>query len=71
MTFDNKEDFIEVPVTLKLKKNVAEVARIFAKSYHGPRKEDFNKFINEEVTKIIFSLALSPPPQPPEFPDSL
>jgi hypothetical protein len=66
----NEEEYEEIPVTLKLKKNVAEVAMILAKSYHGPRKEDFNKFINEEVTKVIFSLALSPP-QPPEFPDSL
>ena len=62
--------FVEIPVTLKLKKNVAEVARILAKCYDGPSKEDFDNFISGEVSKIIFSLAENPP-EPPCFPDSL
>ena len=66
---ENKE-YLEIPVVLRLKKNVVEVARIFAKCYHGPCNEDFDKFISQQITNIIFVLATAPP-TPPEFPDSL
>jgi hypothetical protein len=68
MAFDN--EYQEILVTLKLDKNVVEVARILAICYGtGDRKKDFDNFISGEVTKIIQSLAADPP-GPPEFPDS-
>ena len=35
----------------------------------GSRKEDFDNFISEEVTKIVVALAENPQ-EPPYFPDS-
>ena len=69
---DDKKEYEEIQVTLRLKKNVVEVARIFAKCYYhdGPSKDDFDKFIGEQVTNIVFVLAAAPPTLP-EFPDSL
>ena len=69
---NNKNDhtlYEEIPVTLKLKDNVAEVVRILALCYNGPRKEDFNNFISEKVTKIVITLSENPQ-EPPYFPDS-
>ena len=53
----------QIPIILRLNKNVAQVGRLMAKHFD----EDFDKFISEEVTKIILSLAesasiLEPPP---------
>jgi hypothetical protein len=45
----------QIPITLRLNKNVAQVGRLMAKHCD----EDFDKFISEEVTKIIFALAES------------
>ena len=53
-----------IPITLRLKKNFAQVGRLIAK--HNDK--DFDKFISEEVSKIIFSISessstiLTPPP---------
>jgi hypothetical protein len=62
---DDKNDDIEkIDVTLRLKKNVAQVGRLIAKH----NDEDFDKFISEEVSKIIYTLSessstiLTPPP---------
>jgi hypothetical protein len=67
MTFDN--EYQEIPVTLKLDKNIAEVARILAICYETGDRKDFDNFIRREVTKIVQSLAADPPGLP-EFPDS-
>jgi hypothetical protein len=62
---DDKNDDIEkIDVTLRLKKDVAQVGRLIAKH----NNEDFDKFISEEVSKIIYTLSessstiLTPPP---------
>ena len=68
----NEEDFIEVPVTLKLRKNIAELAKILAicySDYPTLQSEMLDKFLSKEVTKIVQSLAADPPGLP-EFPDS-
>ena len=52
---DNDNDTELIPITLKLKKNVAQVGRLIAKHYD----EDFDKFISEEVSKIIYTLSES------------
>ena len=70
MNLREEDERKEIPVTLRLKKNVAEVAEIFAKCYNGNRNGDFDEFISEQITNIIFVLAAAPP-TPPEFPDSL
>ncbi len=67
MTFDN--EYQEILVTLKLNKNIAEVARILAICYGTGERKDFDNFMSGEVTKIIQSLAADPT-EPPEFPDS-
>jgi hypothetical protein len=62
---DDKNDEIEkIDVTLRLKKDVAQVGRLIAKH----NNEDFDNLISEEVSKIIYSLSessstiLTPPP---------
>ena len=45
----------QIPITLRLNKNVAQVGRLMAKHCD----EDFDKFISEEITKVIFALAES------------
>jgi hypothetical protein len=61
---NNNNNFEEIQVNLKLNKNIAQVGRLIAKH----NDEDFDKFISEEVSKIIFALAessstiLTPPP---------
>ena len=67
--YNNKMTSVEIPVTLKLKKNVAEIARILAICYDGPSKEGFDNFISGEVTQIVVSLAENLP-EPPHFPYS-
>ena len=83
MISDNSKmnSFVEIPVTLKLRYNVAEVARMLAICYYqdvnheidgdavGSLRQVFDNFISGEVTKIIYSLAENPP-EPPYFPDS-
>jgi len=70
MSIDNNEDgYEEIPVTLKLNKNIAEVARLAICYGTGDRKKDFDNFISAEVTKILQSLAADPP-ESPVFPDS-
>ena len=62
---DNNNNFERIQVNLKLNKNIAQVGRLIAKYYES---EDFDKFISEEVSKIIFSISessstiLIPPP---------
>jgi len=60
---DNNNNFEEIQVNLKLNKNIAQVGRLIAKYYDN---EDFDKFISEEVSKIIMALSTMP-----EFPDEL
>ena len=52
---NNNNNFEEIQVNLKLNKNIAQVGRLIAKYYD----EDFDKFISEEVSKIIYTLAES------------
>ena len=66
---NNNNNILEIPVTLRLKKNIAEIARILAICYDGPSKEDFDNFISGEVTQIVVSLAEINPQE--DFPDSL
>jgi hypothetical protein len=61
---DNNNDFEEIQVTLKLKKNIAHVGRLIAKHYDD--NEDFDQFVSEEVSKMILALSTIP-----EFPDEL
>ena len=69
-----KEDIVEIPIVLRLNRNLAEVARMLAICYtdNDTVKGDdiFSNFISEQVTKIIKSLAADPP-EPPVFPTSL
>jgi hypothetical protein len=61
---DKNDDIQKIDVNLRLKKNVAQVGRLIAKH----NDEDFDKFISEEVSKIIYTLSessstiLTPPP---------
>ena len=57
-------DVIEVPVTLKLGKNIAELAKILAicySDYPTHNSEMLDKFLALEISKIIRSLAADPP----------
>jgi hypothetical protein len=45
----------EIPVTLRLNKNVAQVGKLIAKHY----EEDFDTFVSEEIKRIIFAIAES------------
>src|SRR5215211_4802741 len=47
---DKNVDIEKIDVTLRLKKGVAQVGRLIAKH----NDEDFDKFISEEVSKIIY-----------------
>jgi hypothetical protein len=49
---DKNDDIQKIDVNLRLKKNVAQVGRLIAKH----NDEDFDKFISEEVSKIILAL---------------
>jgi hypothetical protein len=51
----DQQEVEQIPITLRLNKNVAQVGRLMAKHCD----EDFDKFISEEVTKVIFALAES------------
>jgi len=54
---NNNDDAIElIPITLRLKKNFAQVLRLLAKHYENG---DIDKFTIEEVSKIICALAKS------------
>lgn len=48
----NDDDFEEIQVTLKLKKNIAEVGRLIAKYRY---KESFDDFASEEVRQAILA----------------
>ena len=50
---EDDDDVENISVTLRLKKTFAYVQRLLAKHYD----EDFDKFISEEVSKIICALA--------------
>jgi hypothetical protein len=52
---NNNDDPELIPITLRLNKNVAQVGRLIAKHYD----EDFDKFVSEEVSKIIYMLSES------------
>ena len=51
----DQQEVEQIPIILRLNKNVAQVGRLMAKHCD----EDFDKFISEEVTKVIFALAES------------
>jgi hypothetical protein len=51
---DNKDDTELIPITLRLKKTFVYVLRLLAKHYD---EGDIDKFISEEVSKIIYALA--------------
>jgi hypothetical protein len=52
---NNNDDAIElIPITLRLKKNFAQVLRLLAKHFDD---EDIDKFTSEEVSKIILALS--------------
>ena len=59
-----QQEIVEIPITLRLDKNYAQVGRLLAEHFG----EDFDTFINNEIKKIIFSLSeasstiLTPPP---------
>jgi hypothetical protein len=58
------EEYIEIPVVLRLPKPIAEAAKILSicySDYPTHSNEMLNKFLNKEVTKILRSLAESPP----------
>ena len=60
----DQQEMEQIPITLRLNKNVAQVGRLIAKHYDD--NEDFDKFISGEVSKIIYALSTIP-----EFPDEL
>ena len=63
----------EITVTLKLKSNILEVAKILSicYSFYGDKSEDMlQNFFNEPLEAVICSLA-SAPIEPPTFPESL
>ena len=52
----NDDDYEDISVTLRLKKNFAYVLRLLAKHYENG---DIDKFTSDEVSKIICALAES------------
>jgi hypothetical protein len=61
---DKEQEYRELNVTLKLKVNIAELARILSicyNEYPTPNNEMLNKFLSKQVTKIVQSLAADPP----------
>ena len=62
-SIDDYNEVEEIQVTLRLKKDVVQLGTLIAKHYN----EDFDKFVNEEINKIIYTLSessstiLSPP----------
>ena len=76
---DDDKSYEEIPVVLRLKKNIVQILRIFANTYDGDERrrgsteeKRIDNFLSEEVTKIVETLASdsSGPAQEP-FLDSL
>ena len=61
MTNSFIDEYVEIPVVLKLKKNIAQVGKLIAE-YHY--KGSFDAFVSEEVRQAIIA-TLGPPPTPP------
>jgi hypothetical protein len=60
----NQEDYVELIVNLKLKKNIAEALRILSICYSKyPTLQDelLSKFLEREITKIVHVLSEAPP----------
>jgi hypothetical protein len=62
MTFDNdKEEYQEIPVVWKLKKNIAIVGRLIAEhKYNG----SFDRFASEEIRQAILAIG-------PDYPEPI
>ena len=54
----DQQEMEQIPITLRLNKNVAQGGRLIAKHYDD--NEDFDQFVSEEVSKIILSLSTMP-----------
>lgn len=58
------EEYIEIPVVLRLKKNIAEAAKILSicySDYPTTSNEILNFFISREFSKIVETLVQDPP----------
>lgn len=62
----------EIPITLRLDKNIAELLRILSIVYNEypiPSSEILNKFCTKEITKIVIALVKAPP-NPEDLPEN-
>lgn len=58
---DEKEEYQEIPVVLKLKKNIAIVGRLIAEYRY---KGSFDRFASEEVRQAILAIG-------PDYPEPI
>jgi hypothetical protein len=61
---NNQNDYVQLEVNLKLRKNIAEALRILSICYSKyPTLQDelLSKFLSREVTKIVHVLSEAPP----------
>lgn len=53
-TNNNEEnEYEEIQITLKLKKNIAEIGKLIAKYHYN---DSFDKFVSEEVRQAILAI---------------
>ena len=64
----NDDDFEEIQVTLKIKKNIAEVGRLIAEYQY---KGSFDKFASEEVRQAILAIGPDYPEPVKEYANKL
>jgi hypothetical protein len=68
MTIPTKEEYDEITVTLKLKKNIMIVGRLIAEYRHNG---SFDKFASEEIRQTILAIAPDYPIQIKDYANKL
>jgi hypothetical protein len=66
------DEYVEIPIVLRLKKNIAELLRILSicySEYPTLTGEIKNKFVSREISKIVIAL-VEAPPFPEELPEN-
>jgi hypothetical protein len=61
---NNQNDYLELTVNLRLRKNIAEALRILSICYteHPTHNDEvLSKFLSREITKIVHVLSEAPP----------
>ena len=68
-----EEEYEEIQVKIRLKKNVLEVAKILSicySNYGDKSNEMFDNFCSNQIDSVVHALAEAPI-EPPTFPESL